>query len=162
MKLSEAASRTDVSAEKGGSPGGSRLLRLGRRRRLRGLRTRRGRLRLGQLQQQQRQRSAEKGGTLTFARTQDADVGLNPIKAPSNGSIFTIQQIFDQLVEVQGDQLVPGLATSWEHSADGKIWTFHLRDAQFSNGAPVTAEDVKFSLDRFADPEDQRQLHHAG
>lgn len=94
----------------------------------------------------------QKGGTLTFARTQDADVGLNPIEAPSNGSIFTIQQIFDQLVEVEGDQLVPGLATSWDHSADGKEWTFHLRNAQFSNGDPVTANDVKFSLERFADP----------
>jgi peptide/nickel transport system substrate-binding protein len=93
-----------------------------------------------------------KGGTLTFARSLDADVGLNPINAPSNGSIFIIQQVFDQLVEVQGSQLVPGLATSWQHSADGKEWTFHLRDAKFSNGDPVTADDVKFSLERFADP----------
>src|SRR5262249_16933541 len=42
-----------------------------------------------------------KGGTLTFARSVDADVGLNPINAPSNGSIFIIQQIFDQLVEIE-------------------------------------------------------------
>jgi peptide/nickel transport system substrate-binding protein len=93
-----------------------------------------------------------KGGTLTFARFQDADVGLNPINAPSNGSIFTIQQIFDQLVEVQGDHLAPGLAKSWDHSANGRVWTFHLRDAEFSNGDPVTAGDVKFSLDQFANP----------
>ena len=95
-----------------------------------------------------------KGGTLKFARTADADVGLNPIDAPSNGSIFTIQQIFDQLVEVgEGDEPEPGLAESWETSKDGLVWTFHLRDAQFSNGEPVTAEDVKFSVDRFSDPE---------
>jgi peptide/nickel transport system substrate-binding protein len=93
-----------------------------------------------------------RGGTLTFDRFQDADVGLNPINAPSNGSIFTIQQIFDQLVEVQGDHLAPGLAKSWDHSADGRVWTFHLRDAEFSNGDPVTAGDVKFSLDQFANP----------
>src|SRR5262245_34572441 len=43
-----------------------------------------------------------RGGTLTFARSLDAEAGLNPINAPNNGSIFTIQQIFDQLVEVQG------------------------------------------------------------
>jgi peptide/nickel transport system substrate-binding protein len=92
------------------------------------------------------------GGTLTFARSLDADVGLNPISAPSNGSIFTLQQIFDQLVEVNGSELVPGLAKSWDTSADGKTWTFHLRDAQFSNGDPVTPEDVKFSIERFADP----------
>jgi peptide/nickel transport system substrate-binding protein len=93
-----------------------------------------------------------KGGTLTFARFQDADVGLNPINAPSNGSIFTIQQIFDQLVEVQGDHLVPGLAKSWHHSANGRVWTFNLRKAKFSNGQPVTAADVKFSLGQFANP----------
>jgi peptide/nickel transport system substrate-binding protein len=94
-----------------------------------------------------------RGGTLTFARTLDAEAGLNPIDAANNGSIFTIQQVFDQLVEVRGSQLVPGLAKSWEHSPDGLDWTFHLRDARFSNGDRVTAEDVKFSIDRFADPQ---------
>jgi peptide/nickel transport system substrate-binding protein len=92
------------------------------------------------------------GGTLTFARSLDAEAGLNPINAPNNGSIFTIQQIFDQLVEVQGSEIVPGLAKSWEHSDDGLEWTFHLRDAEFSNGDPVTGDDVKFSIERFADP----------
>lgn len=93
-----------------------------------------------------------RGGTLTFARSLDAEAGLDPINAPNNGSIFTIQQIFDQLVEVEGSEIVPGLAESWEHSKDGLEWTFHLRDAQFSNGDPVTPEDVKFSIERFADP----------
>ncbi|HTT95350.1 MAG TPA: ABC transporter substrate-binding protein [Solirubrobacterales bacterium] len=94
-----------------------------------------------------------KGGVLKFARSLDVDVGLNPIDAPSNGSIFVIQQIFDQLVEAEADSEVhPGLATKWESSQDGLHWTFHLRDAKFSNGEPVTAEDVKFSIERFADP----------
>jgi peptide/nickel transport system substrate-binding protein len=94
-----------------------------------------------------------KGGVLTFARSVDADVGLNPINAPSNGSIFIIQQIFDQLVEIEGGpEVQPGLATSWKASPDGLTWTFHLRDAKFSNGEPVTGEDVKFSIERFADP----------
>ena len=95
-----------------------------------------------------------KGGVLKFARSQDVDVGLNPINAPSNGSIFVIQQIFDQLVEIaDGNEVVPGLATKWESSSDGLTWTFHLRDAKFSNGEPVTGEDVKFSIEQFADPE---------
>ena len=94
-----------------------------------------------------------RGGKLIFARSQDADVGLNPINAPSNGSIFVIQQIFDQLVEMgAGKEVEPGLATSWKDSNGGKTWTFKLRDAQFSNGEPVTGEDVKFSLERFANP----------
>lgn len=97
--------------------------------------------------------SPVKGGVLTFARSVDADVGLNPINAPSNGSIFIIQQIFDQLVEIEGGpEVQPGLATSWEASKDGLTWTFRLRDAKFSNGELVTGEDVKFSIERFADP----------
>ena len=93
------------------------------------------------------------GGTLTFARSLDAEAGLNPINAPNNGSIFTIQQIFDQLVEVRRvASSSPGLAESWDTSEDGLEWTFHLREAQFSNGDPVTADDVMFSIERFADP----------
>jgi peptide/nickel transport system substrate-binding protein len=95
----------------------------------------------------------EKGGTLIFARAQDADAGLNPINAPSNGSIFIITQIFDQLVEMgEGPEVNPGLATSWKSSNGGLTWTFLLREATFSNGEPVTGEDVKFSIERFADP----------
>lgn len=43
----------------------------------------------------------------------------------------------------------PGLADSWEVSEDNLAWTFQLNpDATFHNGEPVTAEDVKFSMDR--------------
>ncbi len=92
------------------------------------------------------------GGTLIFARNQDVQT-LNPIGAADNGSIFAIMQIFDQLVEVGDDASPqPGLAESWTSSDDGLTWTFTLRDATFSNGDPVTAEDVKFSLDRWKDP----------
>jgi peptide/nickel transport system substrate-binding protein len=94
------------------------------------------------------------GGVLRFARSLDADQGLDPISGYSNGSIFIITQIFDQLVELgEGTGLQPGLATKWEHSGDGRTWTFHLRKAEFSNGEPVTAQDVKFSIERWANPE---------
>ncbi|MBS1843117.1 MAG: ABC transporter substrate-binding protein [Actinobacteria bacterium] len=94
-----------------------------------------------------------KGGVLTFARSEDTSPGLNPIGLPTNGSIFVMQQIFDQLVETEGDKEVhPGLARSWESSKDGLHWTFHLREAEFSNGEPVTAEDVKWSIECFANP----------
>jgi peptide/nickel transport system substrate-binding protein len=94
-----------------------------------------------------------KGGTLRFARAQDAAVGLDPINAPDNGSIFTIKQIFEPLADIgDGPDPIPGLAESWTTSEDGKVWTFTLRDAKFSNGDPVTAEDAAFSIERFADP----------
>jgi oligopeptide transport system substrate-binding protein len=47
---------------------------------------------------------------------------------------------------------VPGAALSWEASPDGKLWTFHLREAKWSDGAPVTAGDFVFALRRLLDP----------
>ncbi len=47
---------------------------------------------------------------------------------------------------------VPGMATSWETSPDGKTWTFHLRHALWSDGVPVTAGDFVFGLRRLMDP----------
>lgn len=43
---------------------------------------------------------------------------------------------------------VPGVAKSWDISEDGKVYTFHLRDANWSNGDPVTAEDFELSFKR--------------
>ncbi len=46
------------------------------------------------------------------------------------------------------ETLSPGLATSWEHNADGTEWTFHLRDGvTFSDGTPFNADAVKFSVE---------------
>jgi oligopeptide transport system substrate-binding protein len=47
---------------------------------------------------------------------------------------------------------VPGIAESWEVSSDGLTWTFHLRDARWSDGAPVTARDFVFAWRRLLDP----------
>ncbi|MBI5382463.1 MAG: peptide ABC transporter substrate-binding protein [Opitutae bacterium] len=47
----------------------------------------------------------------------------------------------------------PGVAERWETSADGLVWTFHLRaDARWSNGAPLTAEDFVYSFRRILAP----------
>lgn len=48
---------------------------------------------------------------------------------------------------------LPGVATSWSVSPDGRRWTFHLRtDARWSNGDPVTARDFVFSFRRLLTP----------
>ena len=97
----------------------------------------------------------QSGGSLTFARFFETQ-NLDPAGVADNGSIFVRVQIFNTLVEADPDTLPnvgPGVADEWSSSADGMTWTFHIRDnARFSNGEPVTAEDVQFSLERFADP----------
>ncbi len=50
------------------------------------------------------------------------------------------------------DNPIPGMAERWETSADGKVWTFHLRQAAWSDGVAVTANDFVFGLTRQLDP----------
>ncbi|OLD38169.1 MAG: hypothetical protein AUI57_07970 [Candidatus Rokubacteria bacterium 13_1_40CM_2_68_8] len=64
--------------------------------------------------------------------------------------------IWDSLVgfDLEKGGIGPGVAERWELAADGKSWTFYLRKGQrFHNGDPVTAHDVKFSLERVMSPE---------
>lgn len=93
------------------------------------------------------------GGTLVMARDQEPDT-LDPLTGSSNnGTIFAAMQIYQRLIEQSsaGRDPVAGVASSWEAAPDGLSYTFHLGQFKFSNGDPVTAEDVKFSLERFAD-----------
>ena len=51
--------------------------------------------------------------------------------------------------------LEPDLAESWTVSPDAKTYTFKLRDGlKFSDGSALTAQDVKFSLERLRDQKD--------
>lgn len=47
-----------------------------------------------------------------------------------------------------GGEPIPGMATEWSISTDGLVWTFKLRDAKWSDGVPVTAEDFVFGFRR--------------
>jgi peptide/nickel transport system substrate-binding protein len=102
----------------------------------------------------QRADAPKRGGSLTFARAFEP-VTFDPLKTNGdNGTLWTIVQIYDQLVEYRPGSFVPqpGLARSWTVSNGGKTITFRLRRALFSNGAPVTAADVVNCLTRFASP----------
>lgn len=98
-----------------------------------------------------------KGGTLVYSRQAETQ-SLDPITLRNgNGDIFATELIYNGLVRSdptgKTQDLVGGVADKWEVSDDGKTYTFHIRDGiKFSNGDPVTAEDVKFTLDRFGDP----------
>ena len=63
---------------------------------------------------------------------------------------------FNQLVEynpVNPDEIIGDLAESWEVSDDGTVYTFHLAEAQWSDGEPVKASDIVYSLDRIVLPD---------
>ena len=97
-----------------------------------------------------------RGGALVYAR-QLGPVDLNPFSPRnSQGDIFATSIIYQPLVQPDpkgGPKVVPGVADKWTTSSDGKTVTFHIRaNAKFSDGTPVTAEDAKFTLDKFADP----------
>ena len=76
---------------------------------------------------------------------------LDPTSAAA-GAIDSVlySNVFEGLTRFMGDgSVVPGLAKSWDISADGKTYTFHLQDGvMFHDGSAMDAEDVKFSLDR--------------
>ena len=67
------------------------------------------------------------------------------------------KRLFSGLVSFDTNlNLVPELAESWDISADGTVYTFHLRpNAKFHDGRPVTAQDVIYSWERAADPATQ-------
>ena len=54
--------------------------------------------------------------------------------------------------EAADGSVIPGMAARWETSPDGLTWTFHLRPTQWSDGAPVTADDFVFAYRRILDP----------
>ncbi|HEX6142535.1 MAG TPA: ABC transporter substrate-binding protein, partial [Geminicoccaceae bacterium] len=59
------------------------------------------------------------------------------------------QHVFDRLINQGPNQeLEPGLATEWQ-AVDETTWEFKIRDGiTFHSGAPLTAEDIKFTFDR--------------
>jgi ABC-type transport system substrate-binding protein len=63
--------------------------------------------------------------------------------------------VWEPLVWLDADfNIYPGGADSWETSADGLTWTFHLRPtAKWSDGTPVTADDWVFAIQRMLSPE---------
>jgi oligopeptide transport system substrate-binding protein len=65
-----------------------------------------------------------------------------------------LDDLFEGLVSLdEQGHTIPGVATSWETSVDGKTWTFYLRNnARWSNGQPVTANDFVYAWRREVDP----------
>ncbi|UYA60340.1 Oligopeptide ABC transporter, substrate-binding protein OppA [Pectobacterium sp. F1-1] len=89
-----------------------------------------------------------------LVRNNGAEVSsLDPHKIEGVPESNVSRDLLEGLVisDVNG-KTVPGVAESWDNK-DFKVWTFHLRkDAKWSDGTPVTAQDFVYSWQRLADP----------
>src|SRR5262252_430337 len=77
---------------------------------------------------------------------------FDPSTAPPQITPFgMLYAIHDALVRpYPGQKMGPSLAEKWQESEDGRTYEFTLRDGvKFHNGDPLTADDVKFSFDRY-------------
>lgn len=79
---------------------------------------------------------------------------LDPGLAEDSSSIEVIEQLFLGLTDFNDDtsEVVPELAAGWKVSADGRVYTFTLRRAKWSDGRPVTAGDIEYAARRNIDP----------
>jgi peptide/nickel transport system substrate-binding protein len=86
--------------------------------------------------------------------TASLDGKFNPILVDDVYDQYVVSMIFDSLVNNDPDGSVnnKGLADHWTISDDHLTYTFFLKDAKFSNGDPVTAQDVKFTLETIGNP----------
>ncbi|MFT5139050.1 MAG: oligopeptide transport system substrate-binding protein [Lysobacterales bacterium] len=80
---------------------------------------------------------------------------LDPHLAEGVPSSHILRDLFEGLTsEAPDGTVIPGAALRWNISRDGKTYTFYLRrEALWSNGDPITAEDFVFAFQRSANPE---------
>ena len=88
-----------------------------------------------------------KTDTDTFRFASELDIqGMDSTVVDDGMSFNAIHAITDGLTAVnEKGKTAPALAKSWDVSDDGKTYTFHLRDAKWSNGDKVTANDFVYS-----------------
>jgi peptide/nickel transport system substrate-binding protein len=79
---------------------------------------------------------------------------IDPHMGASSELGIPLTSVYDPLVWLSpSGEFVPGLAERWEVSADGKTYTFYLRqDVKFHDGTPFNAQAVCFNLERIVDP----------
>ena len=97
--------------------------------------------------------SQAKSATLVVAMEQASLRTLDPNDAYEPAAFIFENALYSTLVTFASDnlrQLKPNVASSWDVSADGTTYTFHLDPkAKFADGSPITADDVVFSMQRF-------------
>ncbi|RYE81883.1 MAG: ABC transporter substrate-binding protein, partial [Hyphomicrobiales bacterium] len=103
------------------------------------------------------QDAAKAGGEIVVTYKDDVAT-LDPAIGYDWQNFSMIKSLFDGLMDYEPGTatLRPGLAEKYEISPDGKVFTFTLREGvKFHNGRVMTADDVKYSLDRVTNPKTQ-------
>lgn len=79
---------------------------------------------------------------------------FDPAQAQDSQANTVLKTMYEGLTRMNDEtgQAEPGMAEKWDISADGLVYTFHLRDAQWSNGDPVEAADFVRAWQRVLDP----------
>src|SRR4051812_27081541 len=99
---------------------------------------------------------ADKATTVTMAFIEAEPKGLDPQAAQTVDEFQVLYNVYEGLVTYDSKTLnpVPGLAEKWDISKDGLVYTFHLhKGVKFHNGREMTADDVKYSLERLGNPD---------
>lgn len=81
---------------------------------------------------------------------------LNPLTESTTEGSELLSTSLDTLVRQTANGVIEmgsGLAESWDVSDDGLVYTFHLRDAKFSNGKTITAQDFEYTWKKVLAPE---------
>jgi oligopeptide transport system substrate-binding protein len=90
---------------------------------------------------------------LRIAETNEM-TNLDPAKAVDNGSFTLLNNVHEGLMRIKDKQPVKGIAEKIDVSEDQLVYTFHLRkDARWSDGKPITAQDFAYGWKRVLDPE---------
>ncbi len=97
-------------------------------------------------------------GILRTADSQDVPT-LDPAIGYDTTSWYFEQMLYSTLLDYDDENhLVPELASRWEESPDGLVYTFFLRPGvRFSNRQPLRAADVKYSIERVLRPQTRSQ-----
>ena len=101
--------------------------------------------------------NAKSGGNITVTYKDDVAT-LDPAIGYDWQNWSMIKSLYDGLMDYEPGttELRPGLAESYDISEDGKVFTFKLREGvKFHNGRVMTADDVKYTLDRVTNPATQ-------
>ena len=78
---------------------------------------------------------------------------LDPARAADLPSLNVAHELYAGLTRFSGRGVQPDLAESWEHNADGSVWTFHLRKGlRWSDDRPIRAQDFRDSWLHALDP----------